>query len=248
MVRASAFISYSHLDRAVASQTREVLEGVGMETFLAHDDLGVSDEWRERILEELRRCTLFVPLLSRHFLESKWAPQEAGFIVSRLDEVVIAPLSIDDTVSFGFFSHLHSPRIVPRDGVTRELLVLPLAPRFPRTFIPGLVERAGEASSFRVAERLMGPLVSLFPLFTQEEAQALGEAAVDNGQIWSAGLCRDEYLPEFIKVQGHNLEPLTLRALRYQVEHDERYPREDTNVDKEAEEAFARGWDEAGKD
>ena len=91
-----------------------------MEAFLAHDDLGVSDEWRERILEELRRCTLFVPLLSKHFLESKWAPQEAGFIVSRLDEVVIAPLSIDDTVSFGFFSHLHSPRIPPRDGVNRR--------------------------------------------------------------------------------------------------------------------------------
>ena len=196
-----------------------------MEAFLAHDDLGVSDEWRERILEELRRCTLFVPLLSKHFLESKWAPQEAGFIVSRLDEVVIAPLSIDDTVSFGFFSHLHSPRIPPRNGVTGELLVVPLAPRFPRTLIPGLVGRAGKARSFRAAEKLMRPLVALFPLLTQEEAQTLGEAAVDNGQIWSAGLCRGEYLPEFIRVQGHNLKPSTLRALRYQVEHDGWYPR-----------------------
>ena len=69
----------------------------------------------------------------------------------------------------------------------------------------------------------MKPLVRFFPLFTAEEAEALAEGAVHNGQIWSAALCRDEYLPEFLEALGTQLQPKTLRALTHQVEHGEWY-------------------------
>ena len=68
-------------------------------------------------------------------------------------------------------------------------------------------------------------LFPYFPLFTEEEVQALAEASVSNSQIWAASLCRDEYLPEFILVQGRNFKPETLRALQYQVENEQWYPR-----------------------
>ena len=68
-------------------------------------------------------------------------------------------------------------------------------------------------------------LTQYFSLFTAEEAQALAEASVSNSQIWSASLCRIKCLPEFILVQGSNLKPETLRALQYQVENDQWYPR-----------------------
>src|SRR5687768_1855742 len=102
-----AFISYSYEDRAFGTQAKDVLGAASIDAFMAHDDLEVTDHWRDRILEELRRCELFVPLLSEHFLRSKWAPQEIGFIVSRPD-VVIAPLSLDGTRSFGFISPIQS--------------------------------------------------------------------------------------------------------------------------------------------
>ncbi len=223
--KVSAFISYSHADREYGCQAKRVLAEVNIEAFLAHDDLDVSDEWRERILEELRRCDLFVALLSANFLSSEWAPQEAGFIISR-PEVAIAPLSIDGTIPFGFLSHLQSRRI-PKEGITRELLVEPLARKFPRKILPGLIRIAGDAGSFRAAEALMRPLVPFFPIFTPEEAQALAEASVKNGQIWSATLCHREYLPQLIRHQGGNINPKTLRALRYQVENDRRYNAED---------------------
>src|SRR5260370_481133 len=57
-----AFISYSHTDRKYGAQAKSVLAEIGIDTFLAHDDLHVSDEWRARIIEELKRCDLFVPL------------------------------------------------------------------------------------------------------------------------------------------------------------------------------------------
>lgn len=160
----TAFISYSHADRKWGAQAKATLAEVGIEAFLAHEDLKVSEEWQDRILEELRKCEIFVPLLSANFLSSKWAPQEAGFIVSR-PEVAIAPLSIDGTTPFGFLSHFQSRRI-PAEGITTELLAVPLARRFPRTILPRMIQIAGGAGSFRHAEATMRPLVQLFPLFS----------------------------------------------------------------------------------
>ena len=195
-----AFISYSHADRQYGAQAKAVLAEVGIDAFLAHDDLEVTDEWRARILDELRSCDLFVPLLSTKFLESKWAPQETGFIVSR-PEVIIAPLSIDGTVPFGFIGHIQSSKI-PAGGITRELLVVPLARRQPRQILPRLIQVAVDAGSFRDAEAKMRPLVPFFAELTPSEAQALAEGSVENGQIWDAALCRREYLPELVRTQG----------------------------------------------
>gem|GEM_PF-3078078 len=146
----SAFLSYSHADREYGAQAKRVLAEFDIEAFLAHEDLEVSEEWQARILAELRRCDLFVPLLSANFLASKWASQEAGFIASR-PEVVITPLSIDGTTPFGFLSHLQSRRI-PTEGLTREFLIDPLATRMPRTALPALIRIAGAAKNFRDAE------------------------------------------------------------------------------------------------
>jgi TIR domain len=216
--QAKAFISYAHQDRKYGGQAKAALAEVGIVGFLAHEDLEVSDEWRERIVEELRTCDLFVALLSAYFLASMWAPQEAGFIISR-PEVIIAPLSIDGTLPCGFLSHLQS-RKIPPTGISREVLVEPLARRMPRTILPALIRSAARAGSFRIAEARMKPLVPLFSLFTADEAQALAQASVENGQIWSAALCRSEYLPELIRIHAVTLKPETLRALQYQIENE----------------------------
>lgn len=186
----------------------------------------MSDEWRERILEELKTCHIFVALLSKNFLASEWAPQETGFIVSRPD-VTIAPLSIDGTTPFGFISHLQS-RHIPAEGITHALLVEPLARHIPRRILPGLIQIAADAGSFRSAEAKLRALMPYFSEFTPEEAQTLAEGSINNSQIWSAGRCRGEYLPEFMGAQGANIDPDTLRALQYQVEHDEWYPEDDS--------------------
>jgi hypothetical protein len=219
--RTSAFISYSHEDRKYGVQAKSVLAEVGIEAFLAHDDLYVSDEWRKRIIEELKRCDLFVPLLSKNFLGSKWAPQEVGFIISR-PQVAIAPISLDGTTPFGFISHVQSRKIA-KEGITLELLVDPLAARMPRKILPGLIRIASKAGSFRFAEARMAPLVPYFRKLRPEEAQALAEASVDNSQIWSASLCKTEYLPELVRLQAKNIAPKTLRALKFQIANDEWY-------------------------
>lgn len=211
----AAFISYSHKDRLFGAQAQAVLSSVGIDAFLAHEDLRVSDEWRARILSELQTCSLFVPLLSKNFLASRWAPQEAGFITSR-PEVVIAPLSIDRTTPPGFLSHVQSRRI-PHSVITRELLIDPLVTRVPRVLLPRLIRIAAGAASCRDAEAKMHPMVEHFPVLTRTEARALAEASINNGQIYSARLCRDEYLPRLIRLQRRNIGPEILRILRERI-------------------------------
>jgi TIR domain len=225
--KVTGFISYSHNDRKYGADAKAVLSDIGIESFLAHDDLDVSEEWRERIIEELKRCDIFVPLISANFLDSKWAPQEVGFIISP-PEVAIIPISLDGTVPFGFISHIHA-RTINEGGITRELLVKPLAQRIPRKIVPCLIRSVSEAPSFNSAEARMSPLLPIFSKMTAEEAQALAEASVSNNQIWSARRCRNEYLPAFIDAQEHNIEAETLKALRYQIKRKAWYiPDEDS--------------------
>ena len=216
------FISYSHADRVFGGQAKTVLDSFGFKSFLAHDDLELSAEWRSRILEELGGCKLFVALLSKNFIASQWTSQEIGYVLAR-PEVVIAPLSLDGTMPFGFLSELQGRRLPP-EGITFQVLIEPLARKLPREILPFMIYAAAEAQDFRSAEERMRRLAPLFDVLTKAEAQMLAKGAVENGQIWNAKECHEELLPEFLRRQRHNIEPETLSALEYQVEHQGWYP------------------------
>jgi hypothetical protein len=47
-----AFISYQTEDKQIAGRIKSLLETIGVKSFLAHEDIDVSEEWRIKILEE----------------------------------------------------------------------------------------------------------------------------------------------------------------------------------------------------
>lgn len=206
----TGFIGYATTDRESASAVRTALREIGIECFLAHETLAISDDWRARIVEELGRIQIFVALLSKDFRASEWAPQELGCAFGRR-EVLILPLSLDDTTPFGLISHLHGLPLP--ETVSREFFVPALAERFPRTVIPALIALLAEAVSFREAERLMKPLIPLFDRLTDAEIDAFVTASTANGEIWNATLCRSRYLPAFIKMHRARISPEKLEAL-----------------------------------
>ena len=193
-----AFISYSTRDKQSAHETKKALTNAGFSTFLAHDDLQVSEEWRDSIIDELKICSIFVVLLSANFKASEWCAQEIGFIVSR-PEVLVVPLSLDGTVSFGFISKLQSKRIHSDDQIA-EVLHGVLLKKRPHMTIPRWIKRVENARSFRGAEAIVKPLVPLFPVFTSDEITAFLEAALANSQVWDAGDCTADYLPAFARM------------------------------------------------
>jgi hypothetical protein len=211
------FISYSISDRVVAAEVKSVLAELGVDGFLAHEDIHVSQTWRDRILGELRRSKVFIPLLSESFEVSEWTHQEIGAAIVQ-ESMVVLPIFLDSTRPSGFLSAVQG-RAMP-EPIKVEFFIDPLLRHLPRDVIPRLIERLAKARSFREAERLMKPLVPVFNELTEAEAIALATASTDNGEIWDAADCRLTYLPAFIVANRHQLPQRVLEPLAYQIEYE----------------------------
>ena len=220
-----AFISYATADKKYGAAVKETLDGIGIKSFLAHDDLKVSEEWQKRIIAELKQCRIFIPLLSEAFKASDWCGQETGFYVKhRQSTVLIIPLSIDKTNPYGFISHIQRQPI-PSTGIDPQTIVDAIGGRWPSVVIEKLLDGVDKrAHSFREAEARIEPLVRYFEKFSKDQAARFARMAVDNGQIWSANLCSDEYLPKFLKLNKMKIPPSLYRALKYQVENQTWHP------------------------
>lgn len=116
-----AFVSYQNEDRFIAGQIQRILQEVGIRSFLAHEDIEVSEEWRVRILEELAVANMFICILSRNYLKSQWCAQESGIAAFRKDLIVI-PLSIDGTVPQAFLGNIQAAKVDPDNLTITSLL------------------------------------------------------------------------------------------------------------------------------
>lgn len=208
----AAFVSYSVDNKIFGGVVKECLAGHGYSCFLAHEDLQVSEEWKHRILEELGRADVFVALLSKDFMKSKWCDQEVGFILSR-PGVLVVPLSIDGTTPYGFIDHLQGIRVDDQKTVASVLEGV-LYRKRPRHMIPPQIEKMRHAKSFRRAEAEVQPLVPYFEIFTVDEVNAFAQAASGNGEVWDATLCRTEYIPRFVRVNGARMSPTAAAGLK----------------------------------
>lgn len=216
-----AFISYSTQEKHIAGQIKSILNELQIDSFLAHDDIEVSQEWKERIVEELKESHFVIPLFSKSFKSSDWGAQEIGLAYSRKD-VLFIPLCIDDTTPFGFLAHLQGKHI-PDSGPNEAMIIDPIIKGFPRKIIPQLIKRLGGASGFRHAEELMCPLVPHFEIFDEWEITKFTEACIENGQIWSARDCSKIYLPKFLEIHQSQIQDGLFQKLKYQIENGEWY-------------------------
>ena len=207
-----AFISYSVTEKQFAGAVKRSLENLGVECFLAHEDIQVSEEWKTRILQELREVDIFVTVLSAKFKASEWCSQELGFIVSR-PEVVIVPFSIDHTNPYGFISHLQGQYVSDEDAIPAIIEDLLYRTR-PREMIPIQIGQVQSAGGFRVAEAAVRPLVPHFRIFTDQEVADFTAAVVSNYEVWDAALCRSEYLPKFVAVNGRRIPDALKKELK----------------------------------
>lgn len=226
------FISYSSIDRRRAAEVKRALSELGVDAFMAHDDITVSQEWRNRILTELRAMEVFVPLLSAAFKTSEWTAQEVGVAVAR-KKVLIIPASLVGTVPFGFIGAFQG-RLLPSPA-TSEFFREPLARRFPRHTVGLLIEALGESGSWRGAESNFRLLLPFLDGLTPEEADRVATLSARNSEIWNASLCRSEYLPRFIAGNRHRISAPALRELERRLEHGWDYPDDETDPQSDAD-------------
>ncbi len=83
------FISYSHRDKVLAGELDSILKDRGFRTFLAHNHIEVSKDWRLEILKHLLSCQIFVAVITSSFNDSDWTHQEVGHSLG-LDKMIIS--------------------------------------------------------------------------------------------------------------------------------------------------------------
>jgi len=101
--RGEIFISYSSADRPAARKLAEAIQAVGGEVvWFDRHDLHAGDDWKAEILEAIRRCSLFVAIISASteqrnegFFRLEWdeACQRVRMIQGR---TFILPIVVDD--------------------------------------------------------------------------------------------------------------------------------------------------------
>ena len=88
----NVFLSYSSKDKKIVSNLKEALTYLGLESFMAHDDIQPSEEWQNRILSELRELQIFIAVMTKNFSKSDWTNQEVGAAIIR--DVIVIPVSL----------------------------------------------------------------------------------------------------------------------------------------------------------
>lgn len=197
----SAFISYQTNDKTIAGTLKKDLSLIGINSFLAHEDIEVSEEWRIKILTELANSELFICLLSKNYLKSAWCVQESG-IAAFQPNLLVIPLSIDGTIPMGFISHIQSVKVQ-----SESIGLIDIAPALLKDKtekrLSTLVEIVGASYNYRGAETGFSIIFPILHELNQYQGKRLLELSYANDQIHHAGLCAKEYIPKTLELFGH---------------------------------------------
>jgi hypothetical protein len=203
-VASYAFLSYQTTDKQAAGKLKHVFAQVGIKSFLAHEDITVSEEWRLKIIEEIAKVDIFVCLLSKSYMKSPWCVQESGVAAFR-PGIAIIPLSLDGTKPKGFIAHVQSVRVDADEISVDAVLPAFVKHDFPLA-IKILTEQLARARSFRSAEDRFGEIFPHIPRMSNPQIRTLMESAAANDQVCHAHLCARQYIPSILKSHGRFLK------------------------------------------
>jgi hypothetical protein len=197
-----AFISYQTLDKSFAGKIKEILAEFGISAFLAHEDLEVSAEWANEIVENLKKASLFICILSKNYLQSPYCMQESGIAV--ILNMTILPLSLDDTISPGFISKYQSGKIT-YDNLTIWDIIPGLVKCDKNEGIRIIIELIGKSGTYRSAEANFRYILPLIDDLNEKQVEKLFDLIEYNWQINNAHLCLSDYIPRVLKKHGNVL-------------------------------------------
>jgi hypothetical protein len=72
------FVSFSHEDEAFVGELADKLIAEGISFFKADRDIQPATDWDEEIWAAIRRCRVFLPILTPRFVKSRWCDLEGG--------------------------------------------------------------------------------------------------------------------------------------------------------------------------
>lgn len=213
------FISYaSKTEAVVAGKIKELLERYfGIDVFLAHEDIEGAIEWEKEIIENLNRTDIFLPLLSRGFMESPYADQEVGAACAK--HKLIVPVSIGGVTPYGFIRKLQAIKfhIDPSTAFLSQWLLfceevvsaIERDKRYAQSVRNSLI-RAFEASwSFKMSQTFV-PIIEKHEPYDIKQVNNIVSAITKNTQINGEAYIVPQFVKSFVKKHRKEIDPKLL--------------------------------------
>ena len=106
MKKIEVFICVANEDISHARELRRILtDCYGFDVFLYDHAIVPSDDFIKEIIQHLKSCQIFVPLISVSLKQSSFCNQEIGFIINQ--DTRIFPISIDKTEPYALIDHVY---------------------------------------------------------------------------------------------------------------------------------------------
>ena len=207
------FISYSSLNKKGAGEIKRWLSKFGFNVFLAHDDIDPSLEWQKAIIDNLKVCHVFIPIITPEFNESKWTDQESGMAL--ITNKLIIPVSVSKGLNpHGFLSIYQALKLDPKElekGCIKIVKAIKDNERYAPIVLDLLIKSLKGSRSYASSEWKTS-LISEFDSFTKEQFNLILETAINNNQIHFACGSRID-LQNLIKKHSQLVNPALLTQL-----------------------------------
>ena len=151
--------------------------------FLAHEDIEPSLDWQDVIVQNLKECNVFIPILTHDFYESKWTDQESGMAYI-LDKLIIS-VSVDGNTPQGFLGKFQSLKLDKKDinnGCIQIVKTIKKNPKFSPIILDLLIKFLSESKSYASAG-WKAKLLGEYKNFSKDQINLILKAAIENNQI-----------------------------------------------------------------
>lgn len=154
------FASHLSASKLYVSQFRDQLKAHGIELFVAHESIDVSQRWADAIEDYMRTCHAGIIFLESESKNSEWCDQEVGWLLGR--GIPLYTLMLDG-------AHLYGP-LAERQAVPAQTEQLPgpfvdaavtyfrteasIAPNLTESLVQALVESFSWDNTRRVWEQI----------------------------------------------------------------------------------------------
>ena len=169
------FMSHKTEVKKKVADLKERLARFGVASFVAHEDIQPTREWREEIENALASMDVFVALLTDKFHESDWTDQEVGYALARGVPMVAVKLGRDPYGFIGKFQALTSTW----DNAHKALI--PLLMKNDR-MVSAYIGALRECGSFDEGNELAIALPAIENL-SESQADEMVAAYNDNSQL-----------------------------------------------------------------
>ncbi len=200
------FASHASAHRIFVGEVAQEFRWLGIELFVAHQDITPDEAWQEAILSNLASADAGLAFLHNEFKTSEWCDQEVGWLLGR--DVPVFSVRIDISP----YGPLGQRQAIAGVGLSASAIAAEVVQRFEKRpelragLVSSLVQGMADSPSYFRTDKIWALLRQRSDL-DEKQCRDLLEALNANNQIFGANVFGSggrpymESIPDFLRTQ-----------------------------------------------